>query len=437
MSPGLERVFTPAAGGLTFMISPFSGRRPAPAARWRRRIASLLFLVFAPAPPAAARIWAVRPDHGGDAPTIQAAIDSSADGDTVNVSAGFYPERCAIVNKTLLIRGAGADLTEINGYPYGHVMTLRGLDNYTEIRDLTLADASATSMADPYGGVYGGGLMSELAAFALVRCHIVRCSAGSLGGGLYATFRSFDPDGGSRSSPGTRPSGAAPPVRDAILIEDCLFANGFAGSEGGGLVLEFTRFTITGCTFRNCFSVQGGGASIFDSIGSMSGCRFEDNEALQDGGGLKVNQRTGYGPASIVVQESNFRNNRADRYGAGLALAMGHGIRVERNLFFGQGGLASAVVGCMTLDVEYLGGCNHFWNNGRPDVADCPPLASDTAGDPLFCDESGGDFRLCAASPLLARPCGPAGAFGVGCSGGDCATPTRSITWGGLKSLFR
>ena len=49
--------------------------------------ASLLF-----APPAAARVWEVRADGSGDAPTIQAALDAASAGDLVRVGCGVYPD---------------------------------------------------------------------------------------------------------------------------------------------------------------------------------------------------------------------------------------------------------------------------------------------------------------------------------------------------------
>lgn len=424
------------------MASPFcalfGGRARVPGQVAAAGLALLVLLIG----PARARIWNVTPGGTGDAPTIQAAIDSAATGDTLDISAGFYLESCSIVNKTLLIRGAGAGQTEIGWPDHGHVIRLKGPDNFTEIRDLTLSDGRANSLGDPEGGTYGGGLLAEEAVFALIRCHVLRCSAGGLGGGVYATFQPFIPTGHPAGPPRPAASGAdgrGPAVagRPAIVIEDCLFEGGFAGSEGGGLVLEFTQFLITGCTFRNNFAVQGGGVSILDSIGWIERSLFEGNEALQDGGGVKIDERTNFEVSALLVGDNTFVRNKADRWGSGLVLGQGHGIEVERNLFVDQGGLASAVIGCMTLDVEYKGGCNHFWNNGRPKVADCPPLADDTTGEPFLCGAASGDYRICAASPLLARDCGAAGAFGIGCGGSGCATPTRSTTWSGIKTLFR
>ena len=58
-----------------------------------RRAAFLIFLtIVISASDAFSRTWYVTPDGLGDAPTIQAGIDSAAGGDTVLVACGTYYE---------------------------------------------------------------------------------------------------------------------------------------------------------------------------------------------------------------------------------------------------------------------------------------------------------------------------------------------------------
>src|SRR5690349_2121736 len=85
-----------------------------------------ILAAFVPAP-AAARTWHLTPG-GGDAPTIQSAIDQSDDGDTLALATGFYSERIRIVNKTLLVQGAGMERTTLSGTDlqsaHGHAVEL-------------------------------------------------------------------------------------------------------------------------------------------------------------------------------------------------------------------------------------------------------------------------------------------------------------------------
>jgi hypothetical protein len=60
------------------------------------RIVLALLLVLVSMGPALARTWHILPDGNGDAPTIQAAVDSSAHGDTVLVAPGTYLEHVDI-----------------------------------------------------------------------------------------------------------------------------------------------------------------------------------------------------------------------------------------------------------------------------------------------------------------------------------------------------
>jgi len=46
--------------------------------------------------PAYSRVWYVRNDGTGDAPTIQAAIDSAAAGDTIILAKGIFTEQSII-----------------------------------------------------------------------------------------------------------------------------------------------------------------------------------------------------------------------------------------------------------------------------------------------------------------------------------------------------
>ena len=54
--------------------------------------------------PASPRTWYIQNDGSGDAPIVQAGIDSAAVGDTVLVGPGTYLENLSIVGKDLVLK---------------------------------------------------------------------------------------------------------------------------------------------------------------------------------------------------------------------------------------------------------------------------------------------------------------------------------------------
>lgn len=398
---------------------------------------------------AVARTWQLRADGTGDAPTIQSAVDQATDGDTLDLAPGFYSQKTSIVNKTLLVRGAGMHATTLSTPTPGHVVALRGGANFTELRDLSITGGNANALGDPLGGIYGGGVLGEEATFALVRCRLANNSCGSLGGGLYATALPFDgvPDlareasarGAARllprsARPSARPGGL--PVRDAILIEDCLFEDNFAGSEGGGFCFELAVFRVVNCVVRDNFAGIAGGGAALNAYGEVTGTLFAGNEGLLDAGGLKFDSLLPAGGGILRVTASTFVGNTTARFGSALQLAVGTSLIVERNVFGVQAGTATSVVHCGST-VEATRACNLFAPDAGEPYDGCPLATGDLVADPLFCDAAAADYRPCAASPALTGDCGVRGAFGIGCDGPDCSVATIATTWSRLKAFGR
>ena len=114
-----------------------------------------------------ARTWYVLPDSTGDAPTIQAAIDSSGDDDSVLVAAGTYYVNLQIQSKSnlSLVSESGPELTILDGtYPAEgaqirwQVIRCQFSPN-TLIEGFTIQEGRPEGMFSRYGGgiLMGGG----------------------------------------------------------------------------------------------------------------------------------------------------------------------------------------------------------------------------------------------------------------------------------------
>jgi len=94
------------------------------------------------------RIISVDDDGPADFNSIQAAIDDANDGDTVSVAAGTYNESI-VMKDGVVVRGAGADVTTIDGGRTGHVVTFILVSG--TISGFTITGSFLT---DHYAGIY-------------------------------------------------------------------------------------------------------------------------------------------------------------------------------------------------------------------------------------------------------------------------------------------
>jgi hypothetical protein len=83
----------------------------------RSIILLVLVSVSAASGTAWARTWYIMPSGSGDAPTIQAGVDSAGQGDTVLVAAGVYHENISLGKAVCLASESGPQLTSIIGSP--------------------------------------------------------------------------------------------------------------------------------------------------------------------------------------------------------------------------------------------------------------------------------------------------------------------------------
>jgi hypothetical protein len=196
-------------------------------------------------------------------PTIQAAINASANNDTVLVAPGVYFENLSIQGKTITLRGsAGAAATIVDGSAAGPVLSIGPfLDRALLIEGLTFRNgrgANATMMSQSAGG---GGIDIRLSAPTILRCDIINNVGGNASSGAIA-------GAGGILIRGLGPNPLGPAIRNCNILGNIggtATPNPTSGSMvahggAGGIELVESNVFVRACIIRNN---QGG-----DSIGA-------------------------------------------------------------------------------------------------------------------------------------------------------------------------
>jgi predicted outer membrane repeat protein len=371
---------------------------------------------------ARADTYVVEPDGSGEQPTIQAAVNAAAAGDTILLAAGtftgdgnrdvdFLGKDLVVISQdhdveTCIIDCQGAPASPHRGFTFQasesrdavlQEVTIRNgwaedggaiaIDDFSSptIRQCRLENSVATYPGNGYGGAiycYGSPLIDS--------CLIRGNRAGNRGGGIYAG------DG---------------PGMDAEIV-NCVVLDDQA-EDGGGLHVRGTVLV------DNCL-VAGNIAGWGDAYGGGISCRYHAGQ--------------------IVV--STVAANQAGE-AAGIALYGDLVPSIERTLIAFN--LGAAGVGCIGSSQAALSCCDIYGNDGGDRtgcIADQQGTNGNFRGDPGFCSLAMGDFRVCSDSWCLpglhAWGCATEiiGAFGSGCA--PCqpvAAERRSL--GSLKALYR
>lgn len=122
--------------------------------RWLSTVTIFALVLFVTAN-VQARTWHVKSDATGDAPTVQAGIDSSTAGDTVLVSSGTYYEHDLIMKTGVCLRGesSGPPCVTIDAQQQGLLMRCIKNGSSTSIEGLIMINGS------PYGMSCEGSLL--------------------------------------------------------------------------------------------------------------------------------------------------------------------------------------------------------------------------------------------------------------------------------------
>lgn len=251
---------------------------------------------FLPTPPANARTWHILPDGSGDAPTIQAGIDSAVVGDIVEVACGTYFDCthedpygylcCVILKSGIVLRSetGTADCVTIDAQELGRVIFCEGVDNTTVIEGFRLTNGYTN---------LGGGLVC-LNSNPLVR---------------YCVFANNRAHGDSEMGLG----GGMCCIESSPSVSYCEFTGNEAlnnDGSGGGFLTWFGDPILSNCLVSGNGAAGGGGVGVLGGSLSVIDCTITTNDAGNRGGGVAVFGGGGF-LTTLTCFNTDIRDNTA------------------------------------------------------------------------------------------------------------------------------
>jgi len=390
-----------------------------------------------------------------EAPSIGDAIDASSDGDTVLVAPGIYT---GLMNTALYFAGTsvsllsedGADVTAIDG---------GGVRPGLIVGDGANVVLEGFTVQDVYAFAGSALRIAQGSTVAVRNCRFLNCRA-SNGAVVDCTSEA------------------------AAAFEDCLFQDNSATVKGGVAFNHVASLTFSRCDFVRNTAPDGGvirsdaRPNYEPTCTTMSDCTFIENSAQQGSvfytylGGVSLGasrcvfsrntSTTWYGVlvlswGTVDLDECLFENNTG---GVGsIVQADGPWSSISNSTFVENsvaGGVlnvdyatvSNVVIAFATIASAVCAGatpalscCSIYGNAGGDWIG---PIASqlgvdgNICEDPLFCGGAVPEspYSLHENSPCAAANsggCGTIGLFDEGCG----VSATETLTWGGIKVLYR
>jgi predicted outer membrane repeat protein len=420
-----------------------------------------------------ARTWRIQPDGSGDAPTIQAGIDSCQSGDEVVLApgtytwtsqSGGYPDAAiAVLKPGSTLRGElGASSTIVDGENLGCIF--RGQDvGDVRIEGLTIR----CGIVPPWSYGAGGITLHGNSHLTIAQCVLFDNFGIWQGGAIFCSTAVVEGCefvsnfvGGSHT-PDT--SGGAI-YCDSAVVENCVFKDNFTRGDGAspGGALRLERGTVRNCLFEgnvaSNFASSFGGAIYGGSV-AIDSCVFRDNEARSTAGPSLGGAVYLAGSGSVITR-SVFVRNRSSFDGGAIysrvsaqieqcTLLANFGWEQRTGGIVMNGGSIQQVILAYTTEGRACSGTpGPTWS--------CSNLYANASGDEICGVDGGGnlsvDPQFCALDPTTTVsvglqqdspcapgnhpdgiPCGVIGAGPVTCE----SVLVHPRSWTTVKSLYR
>ena len=367
--------------------------------------------------------------------TIQAAIDDSAEGDTIWVADGVYEPIVAKDRMIEIVSVNGPGETIIDGGGSSCCAWLGNEARYQFANDTRL---SGFTLRNGYAS-YGGGVKYG----RVENCIIESCHASNHGGGTDYSMVSNcvirnntaeDCGGGAAGSTWirfidskfignvARTTGGAVHMYGNGTFSNCSFESNIAGSYGGAL--------YNGIAYDSTFTENRAAAGGATYNGTFYRCSLSENTSTGDGGGayygtfydstISNNYASGAGGGSYrsTYWRSRIMGNVSNGEGGGVYNGTGYSSLIARNKTIG-GGSGGGTSSGYTYNCTVYGNYTGYYGGGSYNGYHYNSIiwgnengsgANDTYGgsyyscktsNPMFVDAGANDFRIRVGSPCL------------------------------------
>jgi len=427
----------------------------------------------------------------GDYPTIQAAINAAAGGDTIVVAPGTYTENIDFIGKAVTVESSGgAAVTVIDGGKLGSTVTFQTGEIIGSVLDgFTVTNGSATD---------GGGIFCDGASPSIFS-NIITANEAEHGGGIFCDNGSggviYNNTITANSTTGYYMAGgagiyldsySAPLILDNAVTNNVSTYNGggitcnhgaypvISGNDitgnacpinGGGILCEngsdatITDNTITG---NSASGYPGGGIHIRESVVTVTGNIITGNSAYHAGGIYC------WFSSATIIEDNVISQNTANSSGGGVGLN-GSSATVRNNTitentastgggikYTGQGGHPVITGNVIADNAAYSGGAFtfEFCSNATIRGNIIAGNTADYAGGAFYCYNmsdlpiednvvvnnrakyyGGGLFCEISADPTIVRNIFRGNGSGVG--GAICAAGTSPVITSNVFSRNR
>jgi hypothetical protein len=243
---------------------------------------------------------------------IQAAIDS-APADTMRiiaVAAGTFAGPINFKGKPVIVRGAGAGLTVIDGTGGGQFSVVRfsgGEPVITALESVTVKGGAYGTQPAGSNFLGGGGIFGQNSAASVRNCSIQNNASGFGGGAYFLNCTGDVTNTTIRNNTASSDGGGFQANQSAMNLTDVVIEGNICNSRGGGMHLVQGNLVFTRVTVRNNQSGSLIGGISWSSVGSntaqlsMNTCTVTGNTASITQGGIGISETATLPPSASLV----------------------------------------------------------------------------------------------------------------------------------------